>query len=41
MSQIQQIIGQGVPVVGNDIDTDRITGKKAHFRRYIFWIAHA
>ena len=24
MSQIQQIIGQGVPVVGNDIDTDRI-----------------
>ncbi|MDJ0577397.1 MAG: 3-isopropylmalate dehydratase small subunit [Xenococcaceae cyanobacterium MO_234.B1] len=24
MSQIKQIIGQGVPVVGNDIDTDRI-----------------
>ena len=24
MSQIQQISGQGVPVVGNDIDTDRI-----------------
>ena len=24
MSQIKQIIGQGVPVIGNDIDTDRI-----------------
>ncbi|NEQ24996.1 MAG: isopropylmalate isomerase, partial [Microcoleus sp. SIO2G3] len=24
MSQVQSVLGRGVPLVGNDIDTDRI-----------------